>query len=539
MDSDYPPLPSSRAVDPSPQNLSLSDGETTTQASSGSGTPLFVTSRNGQDSPNIQTQIIVEIGDLVLEYTSSKHASIDSRTTAIHRWRVSSDALRENSSYFRALLDPDKFSEGRDFMRQRQLHTSSLNASPAANGDVTGPSDHSPEPKGFPTLRLPENHLSQRLGPEIVGLFLRVLCFDSFSQEVKESFDVEVKNQRPSFIAGVIELADAFNSPQVVRDTLKRSRYTLGKPKLPLTKFTSSMLKLNEERVRQSIYIAKFLNDRTVLQMLTHTLIVAGSRFWVNGIESLEPGALPWHYLPGGLEEELYYRRQSVLNTITDLQAHFLRIYGALEEPTTPKAGALPNPPSAATRQFQCRCALGNSSACDTFHLGQMTRFFSLRTKTIFIGSTLIDPDFNPDTSDAEAEPQHQTERPADITSIISLLKQCPDYQIDSNHTACGIRRRFLPSMDLIEGFVGDERGLLGLNLSRWRGEGNRGGAGSTWPHIQGSWANRSHRRALVMDLRLSRISGIPSMSPGSPAGEFREEDARLLFTAKKRNWEA
>jgi hypothetical protein len=172
-----------------------------------------------------------------------------------------------------------------------------------------------------------------------------------------------------------------------------------------------------------------------------------------------------------------------------------------------------------------------------------MTRFFALRTKTIFLGSTLIDPDFNPDMDENENPATAETlssERslpPADITALISSLKQCPDYQIDSNHTACGIRRRFLPSLDCIEGFVGDERGLLGVNMRYWhRGEAPPGGP---WPQIHGSWANRAHRRALAIDIRLSRISGVPNMSRGMPAAELREEDARLLFTAKKRNWEA
>ncbi|KAL4934496.1 uncharacterized protein BDV17DRAFT_249377 [Aspergillus undulatus] len=535
MDSDYPPLPSSRATDSSLQNLSLSDGEAATQVSSGTKTPISMTNGQGQDFSQPQAQVIVEDGDLILEYVASKLT--DPSVTFTHRWVVSSDTLRENSPYFRALLDPNKFSEGRALMKQRESH--GPHAGLVTNGDAAGPSGLRPGVHGFPSLRLPNDYLSHRLGPDTIGFFLRALSFNSFNEEEKENFDAEVKTQRPSFVAGVIELADAFNSPQFIQDTLRRSGYTLGKPKLPLTRFTSSMLKLNEDRVRQSIYIANFLNDRVILQMLTHTLIVMGSRFWVNGIERPEPGTLPWHFFSGGLEEELYYRRQSVLNTITDLQAHFLRIYGALEVTTATKPGIISTPSAATSRQYQCRCGLGNSSACDTFHLGQMTRFFSLRTKTIFVGSTLIDPDFDPDIDETEAEPEGQAERPADITSIISLLKQCPDYQIDSNHTACGIRRRFLPSLDCIEGFVGDERGLLGMNLNRWRGEGNRGVVGLAWPHIQGSWANRSHRRALVIDLRLARITGVPRLSPGTPAAEFREEDARLLFTAKRRNWEA
>ncbi|CBF88523.1 hypothetical protein AN0920.2 [Aspergillus nidulans FGSC A4] len=536
MDSEYPPLPSSKAFNASLQSISLSDGEGNTQVLSGSETPTSMTSGRGQGSSYSSTQVIVHSGDLILQYTSLKHAE-----TTHTRWRVSSESLMQSSPYFRALLDPDKFSEGRNLVKQRELHKLDVNTT--VSGDVAGFSGNpSSDQDALPTLRLPDDHLPPRFGPDNIGLFLKVLSFNSFTEAERESFEAEVRAQKPSFIAGLIEIADAFNSPETVRECLERACYTLGKPKLPFTKFTASMLKLNENRIRQSIFIAKFLNHQTVFKMLTHALVVGGSRFWVNGIEPPAPDSPGWHYLSDGLEEELYYRRQSVLNTVTDLQAHFLRIYGALGEPTPPsKPGTLPLPnPSPASRQYQCRCGLGNSSACDIFHLGQMTRFFSLRTKTIFIGSTLLDPDFNPDIENAVIEGEVGT-RPTDITSVISLLKQCPDYQIDSNHMACGIRRRFLPALDCIEGFVGDERGLLGVNLSYWRKEGNdeRRGGESNWPHFQGSWANRAHRRALLVEIRLSRIMGIPLMSPGSSAAEYREEDARLLFTAKKRNWEA
>ncbi|KAL6237783.1 hypothetical protein BDW75DRAFT_61445 [Aspergillus navahoensis] len=536
MDSEYPPLPSSKAINASLQSISLSDGEGITQVSSGSETPNSVINGREQDLSYPSTQVIVDSGDLILEYTSAKHP----KTTAT-RWRVSSESLMQSSPYFRALLEPDKFSEGRDFVKQREMHK--LDVGPSVNGGVAGFSeDPSPDQNALPTMRLPDNHLPPRLGSDTIRFFLKVLSFHSFNEGERESFDAEVRAQRPSFIAGLIEIADAFNSPEAVRECLKRACYTLGKPKLPMTKFTTSMLRLSEDRIRQSIFIAMALDDRIAFKMLTHALIVAGSRFWVNGIEGPQSDTPSWHYFSDGLEEELHYRRQSVLNTITDLQAHFLRIYGALEEPAPPgKSGTLPlSNPLSASRQYQCRCGLGNSSACDFFHLGQMMRFFSLRTKTIFIGSTLLDPDFSPGIEDTDGEAEAGT-HPTDISTVISLLKKCPDYQIDSNHVACGIRRRFLPALDCIEGFIGDERGLLGVNLNYWRREvsGDRGRGGSNWPHVQGSWANRAHRRALVIDLRLSRITGIPLMTPGSLAAEHREEDARLLFTAKKRNWEA
>ncbi|KAJ0425798.1 hypothetical protein BJY00DRAFT_273736 [Aspergillus carlsbadensis] len=543
MDSEYPPLPSTEAIAASFQQFAISDGRGVANSllSGPRPVPTSVAERlngGGHSRPQMTTRVIANSGDIFLEYESftgtNGHAS--------HRWRLDSESLMQSSPYFRALLDPNKFSEGRHLMRQRELYSHDLLDS-WKHGEKFDYSDHAHvQDYALPTIRLPNNHLSYSSGLDTIELFLRILSYHSFNEEEQESFNTEIRGQRPSSIAKLIELADAYNSTQAVYDTLKRCNYTLGRPKLPLTRFTSSVLRLNEERIRQSTFIASFVNDRTILQILTHALIVSGSKLWASGIEGPDPDTPKWQYLPDGLEEELYYRRQCVLNTVTDLQAHFLRVFGAVEEPTVPTK---PSIPSQQTKSYQCRCGLGNSSACDAFHLGQMTRFFALRTKTIFLGSTLIDPDFNPDMDENEdsAVAEALSDRslpPTDITALISSLKQCPDYQIDSNHTACGIRRRFLPSLDCIEGFVGDERGLLGVNMRYWRrGASPPNGSSGPWPQIHGSWANRAHRRALAIDVRLSKISGVPNMSRGMPVAEFREEDARLLFTAKKRNWEA
>lgn len=308
MDSEYPPLPSSKSIGASLQNVSLSDSDGVAQGSSrsGSGTPVSVPVTNGRGQisksprPNTKTQVIVDGGDLILESTPSKQTPLGTANAPVtYRWKVFSESLIQSSPYFRVFLDPEKFSEGRNFMKQRELH--SFDVDPGLNGDADA-TGFPEQDDALPIMRMPENHLSHRLGPDTIGFFLRVLSFNSFNEEEKENFNAEVKSQRPLFIAGVIEMADAFNSPQAVRDALKRSGYTLGKPKLPLTKFNSSMLKLNEDRVRQSAFIARFLNDRTVFQMLTHALIVSGSRFWVNGLEAPEPGALSWHYFANGIE---------------------------------------------------------------------------------------------------------------------------------------------------------------------------------------------------------------------------------------------
>lgn len=235
------------------------------------------------------------------------------------------------------------------------------------------------------------------------------------------------------------------------------------------------------------------------------------------------------------------------MNTITDLQAYFLRAYGGLEESTGPKPASTGHPgsvPATSTtnrpREFQCRCGFGNSNACDAFHLGQMVRFFSIRAKTVFLGSSLLDPDF---TVDSDDDHNHHpdvdsvngvNEPPTDITAIIASLKQFPDYQIDSNHTGCGIRRRIIPALDCIERFVGDGRGLLGVTVTA--------GAGAD----AASWRNRALRRAKRVDVHFSRINAVHFTSPGaytSPGAGWKsvslEEDARLFLTAQKRYWES
>lgn len=41
-----------------------------------------------------------------------------------------------------------------------------------------------------------------------------------------------------------------------------------------------------------------------------------------------------------------------------------------------------------------------------------------------------------------------------DIGHIIATLKQCPSYQIDKNHTNCGLRTRILPILEYIQSML-------------------------------------------------------------------------------------
>ncbi|KAL5362882.1 hypothetical protein BJX96DRAFT_110421 [Aspergillus floccosus] len=509
------------------------------------GSPPSMPAKMMRNKSVLPAKVILSTGDVLVEYVCLDSISNTSRENEGCRWQVSTEDLSKNSPYFRALLDPLKFYEGRQFSQQKSTIQESTTATRDAMGDHPDAYDTENGFSSLPIIKLPSDHFSFELGIDAIETFLKILSFNSFIDEERETFNAEMRLKPPSLVARLIELADAFNSPDVVREALTRSAYSFGKSKSPPPwKFDTSILKQSEDKIRQTIYISRFSNERTVFQVFSHALVLLGSKFWANGIDTPRSTTFRWRHLSDGLEEELYYRRQCVLNTITDLQASFLRAYGALDIPDATK------PPSTShqtttttvpTRHYQCRCGFGNASACDAFHLGQMTRFFALRTRTIFLGSTLIDPDFNPDVdsdgaggSDDGHDDRSQplaSAPPSDITALISSLKQFPDYQIDTHHTGCGVRRRFLPPLDCIERFVGDSRGLLGVDLRSWDA--------AQWPLAAGSWANRTVRRALVVDVHFSRINAIRRMTPGVSRPDSPEENARLLFTAKRRNWEA
>jgi hypothetical protein len=63
---------------------------------------------------------------------------------------------------------------------------------------------------------------------------------------------------------------------------------------------------MKEDRIRQIILISAFLDDTRVTKIMTHALLVIGSRFWINGLEYPDEETLRWRYLPNGLEGMFY-----------------------------------------------------------------------------------------------------------------------------------------------------------------------------------------------------------------------------------------
>ncbi|KAF3398557.1 hypothetical protein F1880_006150 [Penicillium rolfsii] len=464
--------------------------------------------------------VVSSTGDVILKYI--KPSSGD-----LYYWKVDSRMLKENSPYFRVLLDPAKgFVEGQ-LLAQQLSETSE---------------------SGFlPIVVVPATPFTERYGVDALELFLQILCLESLTSDengdegesLQNVFSFNLKAQPLSLIARLVEIADYYNSPQPVRDALRRLDYSLGKGKSRLQKFSETTLKMSEDRIRQTIIVATFLNQESIARVMTHALVIAGSRRWVHSPQVPEGPYLRWQHLANGLEEELYYRRQCVLNTITDLQAYFLRKYGALEseEPMPTTSKILSHHTIYQHRAFQCRAGLGNASQCDLFHLGQMTRFFALRSKSIFIGSTLIDPEFRPPGIEDEDDGEEMPSPGVDISSLIVSLKRYPDYQIDLNHQACGVKRRLLPILDGIEKFVMDGRGMLGVLPSF--GDKSEDRQRLQWKSELLFAEEVSIILNQISSVRISSKGAAMTNGSSSSARSLSQEDyARALFTAKKRKWE-
>lgn len=324
MDSEYPPLPPSRGRTSSIQTSHRRKPTTPPSASSEEHQPsekkdsqlAHGEHRHATDLRQSVNVISID-GDVIIEYADPDGLSPVSSVSG-HRWLVASEDLTRNSPYFRALLDPNKFSEGRQFMQQKtdwNQKSAAAGQSEATNENAAAnrpPSlfsrivDDGASIHGLPKLSLPMDQFIRRLGVDAIELFLRLLSSQSLDDddEKKQGFEAELKILPPSLIARLVEIADAFNSPQVAREALRRCGYVYGKGRVSVSKFNQSLLKMSEVRIRQIIYIAHFLRDSSAFQISTHALLVAGSKYWVNGVEapSTADSTFRWLYFTDGLE---------------------------------------------------------------------------------------------------------------------------------------------------------------------------------------------------------------------------------------------
>lgn len=124
-----------------------------------------------------------------------------------------------------------------------------------------------------------------------------------------------------------------------------------------------------------------------------------------------------------------------ILSTLASLQSYFLALY--------------------TSRERQCKQFYDSSAACDSYQLGEMIKFFTHK------GLLML-------TSPLSTYEDYPEAYGGDIENLITILRQCPSYQIDQNHGHCGLRARMIPALDYIQAMLNS---AIGIDRRGWKND--------------------------------------------------------------------
>jgi hypothetical protein len=403
-------------------------------------------------------------------------------------YRVRLDILKKNSLYFSNLLSNPQFSETR-LIATNHGELAARNVQPA-----------DAEARDLPWIQITDDDEATR----IAG---REQAFEDILH-IMHSQPPRTTKVTMSYVSTLAIIADRFDCAASV----SRSLSTELKFKWPLTnnrplRDESGRPTEAEKVLRQKVLAAWLLGQPVRLQHASRELILRGSRLWsadqsLPETEDENSLTAAWWNLPDGLEEELQYRRECILNCVASIQRHFLSLYAS-------RGGG-------AARQ--CKLGYDSSAACDSFQLGQMLRFLMAK-------NLLFLADFSPASFDAIPAADH-----LDVDAdILAVLKQCPNYQIDKHHTNCGLRIRIDPIIDHVRAML--SANVVALSLQGWK----KDRTGTSWAGEAASRDTESKdstprtfafTRAIANDQRL-RYEG----------AMYADKIAKQLFTADAWDW--
>ena len=383
-------------------------------------------------------------------------------------YRVRCDTLRDSSPYFRMLLDPAKFEEGRIVAeKHRELIDNVGQVQLASVADL-------------PHLKITD-----------VGRISAVKSIDVLMTDfLRMLHGQDISNLQPPLanVANLCIVADRFDALDVVRRYFQsRKTLQLLDSKGPTGAASRS---LPEEKTRQRLLVGLLLDDASWAWSASLRLVQQG---WV-GREVPDDAALWWD-LPNGIEEELLYRRECVLDTIQSLQSYFLRLYTS-------------------SRERQCRLGYDSSTECDIFQLGQMIRFFD-KIGTLSLAGTILPLSYSDEAPEQQQQPYH-----GDIIHLLDSMRQCPEYQIDKNHSHCGLRTRLMPLLDLVEHSLTE----IGICASCWR-------------DARPEYAWGHSKRPLIWRFGPDVMGRGGAGARRSLAHPVRHQEVRDMFTAQERLW--
>ncbi|MCJ1249093.1 hypothetical protein MMC30_006315 [Trapelia coarctata] len=380
----------------------------------------------GSDGSNDHTNVTIDVaGDLLLQIK-------DSSQNLCFYYRVSSTVLRRVSSYFDTLLDPGKFSEGATFACQK-----------AKLEEQYGEMSH------MLPAELPIIHIAE-IGPlfptktpntDVITHLFNIL-------HRRDSSHLSPGGPSASHIALLAAVADRFDAVRPVSAYVVKKGWhkDMKEPNWSRTRWSTkkSVFKTKEIFWRQRILAGAILGLREWVLHHGRFLIDSGSEGWRDGADLETTTTInvmadgPWWDLPYGIEEELAYRRECILATISSLQSHFLNLYAR---------------PS---KQPHCRLGYASSPQCDSFQLGEMLRFF-IRKGTLRLQSLV-----------SESANEYTPSYSGSITTLLASLRDCPSYQVDEHHSHCGLRTRFMPLLDHVTAMLASAE-QISVCIPCWR----------------------------------------------------------------------
>lgn len=218
----------------------------------------------------METEIttISHFGDLVLD--------ISKEGTKEHVLaKVDGSRLNQVSKYFRSLLDPNGYLEGKSIVAQRER----LKEAYANSGDI--PVEDLPRVK---ITDIGQTSTLKSIRPLVID-FLRIL----------HGYDVQraVKNPPPVNIANLAVLADRFDAKDSV------SSWALSKANV-LPKIHASLPVYDEEIYRQRLLACLFLGNEVRLVTYSSHLALQGSVMWRDKPPTTNHAL--WWDLPRGIE---------------------------------------------------------------------------------------------------------------------------------------------------------------------------------------------------------------------------------------------
>ncbi|KAG9562858.1 hypothetical protein KCU77_g17488, partial [Aureobasidium melanogenum] len=399
--------------------------------------------------------VISSAGDVVLLIQR------DTPTQELCRYRVDSARLRGASTYFSRLFSDD-YKEGTTVaLAHTQLRTKYTTL------DASIPADELPEVNIVDVGRISPTVKT------IKPLMADFLC-------ALHARDLTTLTPPLANVANLCIVADRFDCLVPWRAYCKSHKIIAALDGKSNTKVAATW---TEERTRQRLLVGIFLDNASWVYQASLRLIHRG---WV-GREPEEDAALWWD-LPMGMEDELLFRRDCILQTAQSIQTHFLTLY--------------------TSRERQCKLGYDSSAECDMFQLGQTIKFFK-RINTLSLEGTIFATTETPEPYEG------------DILDLVDSFKQAPEYQVDKNHHHCGIRTRIMPLLDLLVLALGE------VGVCWW-----------CWQDCRHDYAWSKVKRPLVW----KKDSAGASMhqhykNRQAQSHLFKHLDTRDLFMANERLW--